>query len=138
MDDELARIREKKLREIEERVRTSREEPTPAAGVTSVDEGNFQDVLMKNSPLVVDFWAEWCGPCRNVGPVIEDLAREFSGRITFVKCNIDNNQRLATQFGITAIPSIFLFRNGRIVDRVVGAYPRQPLRDRIVKAFGIT
>jgi thioredoxin 1 len=88
--------------------------------------------------LVVDLWAPWCGPCRMVGPVIEELAGEFAGRISFAKLNTDENQRLAMTYGITAIPTIMLFLQGKLVEKVVGAYPKSLLRDRILRAFGMT
>lgn len=135
MDDDLARIREKKLREMEDRMKGGPVEKKAFPGVIPVDETGFSSLLSQNPLVVVDFWAEWCGPCRMVGPVIEDLAHEFSGRVTFAKCNTDQCQRLASQFGISAIPSIFLFFQGRIVDRVVGACPKDVLRERITKAF---
>jgi thioredoxin 1 len=135
MDEELARIREKKLREMEEKMKGGPEEKKPFAGVLPVDESSFSALLSQNPLVVVDFWAEWCGPCRMVGPVVEELAREFAGRITFAKCNTDHCQRLASQFGISAIPSIFLFSQGKIVDKVIGACPIDVLRDRIKRAF---
>ena len=72
--------------------------------------------------LVIDFWAEWCGPCRMVAPVIEELSREYSGQVTFAKCNTDENPGIAGGFGISAIPTIILFRDGNAADIVVGAY----------------
>jgi thioredoxin 1 len=87
---------------------------------------------------VVDLWAPWCGPCRMVAPVIEELSAEFAGKISFGKLNTDENQRLAMTYGITAIPTILLFARGQLVEKVVGAYPKQLLRDRILRAFGLT
>ncbi|MDD1716348.1 MAG: thioredoxin [Methanolinea sp.] len=133
-DDELQRIREKKIREMEEKMH-GRE--GSAGKLLHVDQARFTQMLAEHPRLVVDFWAEWCGPCRMVAPVIEDLAREMAGQVSFGKCNTDHNQNLAAQFGISAIPTILLFSQGRMIDRVIGAYPKDALRGRIVKAFGI-
>lgn len=133
MDDELQQIREKKLREMEERLHP----PIQEFKVHPVDSTNFQGMLKTHRFLVVDFWAEWCGPCRRVGPVIEELAREFGERVTFAKCNTDRNPAIAAGFGITAIPTIILFSGGQIADVVVGAYPKETLKARIFRAFGL-
>jgi thioredoxin 1 len=133
MDEELQRIREKKLREMEERAHPPKKE----FKVHPVDSTNFQSMLETHPFLVVDFWAEWCGPCRRVGPVIEELAREFGDRVTFTKCNTDQNPRIASGFGITAIPTIILFSSGKVADVVVGAYPKDALKARIFKVFGL-
>ena len=133
MDEELQRIREQKLREMEEQLHPPKKE----FKVHPVDSTNFQGMLKTHQFLVVDFWAEWCGPCRMVGPVIEELAREFGDRVTFAKCNTDRNPGIASGFGITAIPTIILFSGGQVADVVVGAYPKEALKARIFKAFGL-
>ncbi len=104
-------------------------------GVMIVTESQFQQLLSQHPRLVVDFWAEWCGPCRMVGPTIEQLSREFAGTISFGKCNTDENPRIATRFGISAIPTIMLFSSGQLVDRIIGAYPKETIRSRILRAF---
>jgi thioredoxin 1 len=131
MDDELERIREKKLREMEERLHGSGVVPA----VIPVNEANFRQMLAAHPFLVIDFWAEWCGPCRMVAPVIEELSREYSGQVTFAKCNTDENPGIAGGFGISAIPTIILFRDGNAADIVVGAVPKEALKARIKKAF---
>lgn len=104
--------------------------------VGKVSDANFEsDVLKSTSPVVVDFWAEWCGPCRRVAPVVEDLAQEFSGRVTFAKCDTDQNQRLAMQFGISAIPCLILFSGGKMADRIIGALPRETIRNKVIQTF---
>ncbi|MCQ8893576.1 MAG: thioredoxin [Methanolinea sp.] len=138
-DEELQRIREKKLRELEARLLRNRDgEPTVPVHVIPVDEANFRPLLSQHPRLVIDFWAEWCGPCRMVGPIIEDLCQEMAGRVSFGKCNTDQNPRLAARFGISAIPTILLFRDGRLIDRITGAYPREALKARIARAYGIS
>lgn len=136
-DEELQRIREKKLRELAERLRGRGEREEPARVIT-VGESNFREVLSAHRNLAVDFWAEWCGPCRMVAPVIEELAVELAGSVAFAKCNTDQNPRLAARFAISAIPTILLFRGGSLVDRVVGAYPKDALRARLARAFGLS
>jgi thioredoxin 1 len=140
MDDELQRIREKKLEELKRGLGGQQEKsaPAPAAQVMVLDERQFARAVRDHPFLVVDLWAPWCGPCRMVGPVIEELAGEFAGRISFAKLNTDENQRLAMTYGITAIPTIMLFLQGKLVEKVVGAYPKPLLRDRILRAFGMT
>jgi thioredoxin 1 len=130
MDEELQRIREKKLREMTERLHGSE-----IHAVHPVNAANFRQMLANNPFLVIDFWAEWCGPCRMVAPVIEELSREYAGKVTFAKCNTDENPGIAGGFGISAIPTIILFEHGRAADIVVGAFPKDALKARIKKAF---
>jgi thioredoxin 1 len=130
-DDELARIRERKLKEMEAKMKENAE-----GKVLHLEQANFSAIAGEHPALVIDFWAEWCGPCRMVGPVVEELAREFAGRVTFAKCNTDDNAMLANQFGISAIPTLLLFRDGRLADRVIGAYPKEALRTKIIQVFG--
>ena len=142
MDDELQRIREKKLEELKRGLGGKPEKPVPAAKpaarVLVLDERRFGVAVRDHPFLVVDLWAPWCGPCRMVAPVIEELSAEFAGRIAFGKLNTDENQRVAMQYGITAIPTILLFARGKLVEKAVGAYPKPMLRDRILRAFGMT
>ena len=89
------------------------------------NDGNFQaDVLASDKLTVVDFWAEWCGPCRAIGPVIEELSKEYSGKINVGKVNVDHNPQLSTNYGITSIPAILFVKNGNVVDKLVGAQPK--------------
>lgn len=82
------------------------------------------DVLASDKLTVVDFWAEWCGPCRAIGPVIEDLSKEYNGKISVGKVNVDHNPEVSINYGITSIPAILFFKNGQVVDRLVGAQPK--------------
>ena len=85
---------------------------------------NFESLKTGNLPLVVDFWATWCGPCRMVGPIIEELAKEYDGKIVVGKCDVEENEELASEFGIRNIPTILFFKNGDVVDKIVGAQPK--------------
>ncbi|CAN5485305.1 thioredoxin [soil metagenome] len=82
------------------------------------------DVLSSDKLTVVDFWAEWCGPCRAIGPVIEDLSKEYTGKINVGKVNVDHNPEVSINYGITSIPAILFFKNGQVVDKLVGAQPK--------------
>ncbi len=86
---------------------------------------NFErDVLKSDVPVLVDFWAEWCGPCRMVAPTLDQLADEMDGKVKIAKLNVDQNQQLAFQFGVQSIPAFILFKNGQAVDRTLGAQPK--------------
>jgi thioredoxin 1 len=88
-------------------------------------DSNFQsEVLDSNKLSVVDFWAEWCGPCRAIGPVIEELHKEYDGVVNVGKVNVDHNPQISMNYGITSIPAIFFFKNGQVVDKLIGAQPK--------------
>lgn len=91
---------------------------------------NFESLKNGSQPLVVDFWATWCGPCRMVGPVISELAEEYDGRIAVGKCDVEDNEELAAEFGIRNIPTILFFRNGQLIDKVVGAQPKAKIQEK--------
>ena len=89
------------------------------------NDGNFQaDVLASDKLTVVDFWAEWCGPCRAIGPVIEELSKDYEGTVKIGKVNVDNNPQVSMNYGITSIPAILFVKNGEVVDKLVGAQPK--------------
>ena len=91
---------------------------------------NFESLKNGSQPLVVDFWATWCGPCRLVGPVISELAEAYDGKITVGKCDVEDNEDLAVEFGIRNIPTILFFKGGQVVDKVVGAQPKAKLEEK--------
>ena len=91
---------------------------------------NFESLKNGAQPLVVDFWATWCGPCRMVGPIIRDLAEEYDGRITVGKCDVEDNEDLVTSFGVRNIPTIIFFRNGQVVDKIVGAQSKAKIQEK--------
>ncbi len=95
-------------------------------------DANFAtDVLASNQLTVVDFWAEWCGPCRAIGPVIEELSKEYTGKVNIGKVNVDNNPQISMNYGITSIPAILFIKNGEIVDKQIGAVPKSVLDKKI-------
>ncbi len=91
---------------------------------------NFESLKNGSQPLVVDFWATWCGPCRMLAPVIEELAQEYDGKIAVGKCDVEENEDLAVEFGIRNIPTILFFKNGVVVDKMVGAQPKAKLQEK--------
>lgn len=105
---------------------------TANASYATFTEANFQlDVLNSVHPVLVDFWAPWCGPCHVIAPVINDLATEFVGRVTVGKVNVDDEPALAAQYGIRSIPTLLLFKDGQIVDQAVGVVPKQVLSEKL-------
>ncbi|MEO5966962.1 MAG: thioredoxin [Ferruginibacter sp.] len=88
-------------------------------------DSNFKTNVLDSDKLsVIDFWAEWCGPCRAIGPVIEELAKDYSGQVNIGKVNVDNNPQISVNYGITSIPAILFIKNGEVVDKIVGAQPK--------------
>ncbi|MGN6618185.1 MAG: thioredoxin [Ilyomonas sp.] len=95
-------------------------------------DANFQSNVLENDKLtVIDFWAEWCGPCRAISPVIEELSKEYQGKVTVGKVNVDHNPNLSVNYGITSIPAILFIKDGKVVDKQIGAVPKSVLDKKI-------
>ena len=96
-----------------------------------ITNSNYKEVLAEGTPVVIDFWAPWCGPCKMVGPIIDELASEYEGRVIIGKCDVDDNDDIAAEFGIRNIPTVMFFKNGQLVDKQVGSAPKSLYVDKI-------
>ena len=102
--------------------------------ILQVTDDNFEQEILKSSiPAMVDFWAEWCGPCKMVGPVVEELAKEYEGKIKIGKMNVDENRQTPAKFGIRAIPTLILFKDGQVAQTIVGAQPKSAIEEELKK-----
>ncbi len=101
-----------------------------------ITDSNFDEVVLKaDKPVLIDFWAEWCGPCRMVGPVVEELANDYADKAVIGKVNVDENPEISVRFGIRNIPALLFFKNGEIVDKQIGAVPKSVLAEKLEKQF---
>lgn len=100
------------------------------------NESEFEKALQKNDVVLADFWAEWCGPCKRIGPVIDEVAGEYKGKAAVGKVNVDSNRATAAKFGVMSIPTLILFKGGREVDRVVGSVPKERITNALDKLIG--
>ena len=96
-----------------------------------ITDANFAEIINTDQPVLVDFWATWCGPCRALAPVVEELAHDFAGKAVVGKCNVDDCDDLPMNFGIRSIPTLLFFKNGQVVDRIVGAAPKADIAARL-------
>ncbi|CDD41640.1 thioredoxin [Enorma massiliensis] len=105
------------------------------AAITEVNVSNFDALLANDLPVLIDFWAPWCGPCRMVSPIVDQLADELDGRLVIGKCNVDENQDIAMKYGVMSIPTLVILKGGQEVNRIVGAMPKPALAAEIEKSL---
>jgi thioredoxin 1 len=133
--DELEELRQKKLEHYKSRCSAggkSMEKNWPNTPLP-ISDNDFDSTVKKYASLVVDCWAPWCGPCRMIGPIIEELAKEMQGKIVFGKLNVDENPMISGKHQIMSIPTLLVFKNGALIDRIVGAMPKDQLKSRITQ-----
>ena len=129
---EIQRIKEKKLVEMMQKARAQLETAARNDGnPILLSDASFSSEISKYPLMVVDFWAAWCGPCRMVAPIIEQLAKEYAGRVAFGKLNVDENPLTSGEFEVQSIPTLLIFRNGEAVDGIVGAVPKYQIESKI-------
>lgn len=132
--DELDEIRKKKMEKMMSDMNKS---PAPSVQFPDkpvvITDATLDAAASQYPVFILDCWAEWCGPCRMLGPIVEELARELSGKIVFGKLNVDENMKTSNKHGISAIPTLLVFKNGKLVDKLVGAYPKATLAAKIQK-----
>jgi thioredoxin 1 len=103
-----------------------------AGNIAEVSDGDFEsNVLQSTRPVLVDFWAPWCGPCKAIGPVVAELAAAYDGKVTFLKCNVDDNPETPGKFGIKSIPTLIFFKDGRVFDQITGMVPKGNLEEKL-------
>jgi len=129
-NEELTRIKEKKLKELMKKQEKKQEMSTKPIPVT---DSNFNEIVDKNSLALIDCWAPWCGPCVVISPIVEELAKEYAGKVLFGKLNVDENPRTAERFRIFGIPTLLIIKNGKEVDRIVGLVPKDHIEAHLKK-----
>jgi thioredoxin 1 len=131
-DEEMERIRQAKLREIMRRAVSEKRE-APLNKPIEVTDATFKEIIQNHPLVVVDCWAPWCGPCHMVAPIIEELSRDYAGKILFGKLNVDENPQVGMQYEIMSIPTLLVFKNGKLADKIIGALSKQMLEPKITR-----
>src|SRR6266566_2712449 len=134
---EIQRIKEKKLVEMMQKAPTQLETAAKNDGKPILlSDASFSSEISKYPLMVVDFWAAWCGPCRTVAPIIEQLAKEYAGRVAFGKLNVDENPLTSGEFEVQSIPTLLIFRDGQLVDGIIGAVPKYQIESKLKAQLG--
>ena len=123
-DTEINKLKEEKIKKMLDLAK---------AGVVKLDSSSFDNFLNTDLPVLVDFWADWCMPCRMMAPVMEELAQAYTGKVLFGKVNVDENSQIASRYGVMSIPHFLIFKNGTRVEKIVGAVGRDPLENALKK-----
>jgi thioredoxin 1 len=133
-DKKLEKIKLKKLREMMKRGASKKEQRESVLNKpVDLTDTTFTEIVQKYSLVIVDCWAPWCGPCHIIAPIIMEMARDYAGKILFGKLNVDENRKVVMQYQIMSIPTLLIFKNGNMVDRLIGAMPRHMLEPRITR-----
>lgn len=103
-----------------------------SANIANLDSSSFKTAIASSTPVLVDFWAPWCGPCKAIAPILEEIAAELEGKVSIAKVNVDDNEAIASEYGIRAIPTMLLFQGGQLVDTIVGMMPKAALKDKLL------
>jgi len=128
--DELEEIRKQKMKELGQKYLKNKLVPSKPVKITDII---FDQVIKAYPVVVVDFWSQWCPPCRMIAPIIEELAKDYAGKAVFGKLNVDDEKATTVKYNIAAIPTLLFFKNGKLVDRVLGAVPKQQVEEKIKK-----
>jgi len=128
--DEIDEIRKRKMKELEREYFGKKEAIDKPIQVT---DKTFDQVIGAHPAVVIDFWAQWCPPCHVIAPIIEELARDYAGKVVFGKLGVDENKTTAVKYGITAVPTLLFFKNGKLIDQVIGAVSKQHLEEKVKK-----
>jgi thioredoxin 1 len=131
-DEELRKIKEEKMRKI---IMTQKKSDSTSEGVIHLNRENFREVVNDQRPVLVDFWAEWCMPCRMMTPIMDSMAKKHGGNVVFAKVNVDENPDIAAEFGVNAIPNFMVFLKGKVVGQALGAIGEQGLEDLVKKVM---
>jgi thioredoxin 1 len=132
-DKELERIKRAKLQEMITKSQASKKEAEVLNRSIEITDATFKETIESHPMIVVDCWAPWCGPCRMVSPIIEELARDYAGKVLFGKLNVDENPMTSSQYQIMSIPTLLVFNHGKLVDKIIGALPREILEPKITR-----